>query len=392
MITSAAGAQRLWSVERVAARPAAPDRFPAALALPSAAAGAEALARVASVQVEYDFLRLGMGYLELPLADGSTMEAENAVFEDRGEGNVMWAGEVPGTGYESVLFTLQDEHLVGWFGEPGGPKYVVYAGPDGKGTVTVEQGPTGDWCGVVDADRSAALKAVATPARDRPEAAVRNSTINRLDILVLYPGETERYWRVIGGPAVGVQQYSDFLNMVFRNGRIPATANLIAVRWDPKAASNPLVNGYHYAGVHSDTWHFEYVKSAEVYRLRALHMPDLLYFLPASTAGLVSQRGGAALGRGALRGDLEPSVLAGWNIVDYLAAFPHEIGHMLGAIHEPAEYPNLVAGIQRESFRPHIFGHTDMTSCAKREDSGDLLVCPRTAMSYQPVVKVDQAG
>ena len=54
------------------------------------------------------------------------MEAENAVFEDRGNGNLLWTGEVSGTGYESVLFTLQDGHLVGWFGEPGGPKYLVH--------------------------------------------------------------------------------------------------------------------------------------------------------------------------------------------------------------------------------------------------------------------------
>ncbi len=58
--------------------------------------------------MEFDYLRLGMGYLELPLWDGSVIEAENAVFEDRGGGNFLWTGEVPGAGYESVLFTVQD--------------------------------------------------------------------------------------------------------------------------------------------------------------------------------------------------------------------------------------------------------------------------------------------
>ncbi len=100
------------------------------------------------MQVVYDYLRLGMGYLELPLPDGSMIEAANAVFEDRGNGNLMWTGEVPGAGYESVLFTVQDGHLVGWFGEPGGSKYVVHAGPDGRGSLAEETRPTGDWCGV----------------------------------------------------------------------------------------------------------------------------------------------------------------------------------------------------------------------------------------------------
>ena len=376
LVPGAARAQQLWSVESVAVRPAAADRFPAAVALPSAAAGsgADALARVASVQVEYDYLRLGMGYLQLPLADGSTIEAENAVFEDRGGGNLMWTGEVPGAGYESVLFTLQDEHLVGWFGEPGGPKYVLHAGPDGKGTVTVEQGPTGDWCGVVDATRFAGPPAVATPARDRPESAAGSQMTDRLDILALYPGETERFWRVIGGPAVGIRQLEDYLNMVFRNGAIPATANLIPARWDPVVTNHPLTQGLHYEPGES-RWHWEFGSSAEVLRLQLRHKADLVHFLPD-----VADRG--AIGKAFLRGDFESSVYTGWSTPYAPGVFAHEIGHNLGAIHEPAEYPNLVAEIQRESFRPHIFGHTDMTSCATREGSGDSLVCPTTVMSY----------
>ena len=41
------------------------------------------------MQVAFDYLRLGMGYLEFPLPDGSVIEAKNAVFEDRGGGNLM---------------------------------------------------------------------------------------------------------------------------------------------------------------------------------------------------------------------------------------------------------------------------------------------------------------
>ena len=143
-----AGAQQLWSVENAGTRSASSSASTGGLARVASAVRSEAEVRAAPIRARFDYLRLGAGYLELPLPDGVVMKAENAVFEDRGDGNVMWTGEVPGAGYESVLFTVQDGHLVGWFGEPGGPKYLVHAGPDGRGSLTVETGPVGDWCGV----------------------------------------------------------------------------------------------------------------------------------------------------------------------------------------------------------------------------------------------------
>ena len=159
----------------------------------AAAAGASSV-EAATVQVTFDYLRLGMGYLELPLPDGSTIEAENAVFEDRGGGNLMWTGAVPGGGYESVVFTVQDGHLVGWFGEPGGPKYVVHAGPDGRGSLAEEIGATGDWCGVEAGPGRDLVREVAASG-DRPAAMASGSSDSRLDILVLYAEGTEHYWR-----------------------------------------------------------------------------------------------------------------------------------------------------------------------------------------------------
>lgn len=148
-LAPAATAQRLWSVEKVAARPlAAVVMAGGAASQATAGVSGPGATELASVRVEFDYLRLGMGYLELPLADGSVVAAENALFEDRGNGDLMWTGEVPGAGYESVVFTVQDGYLAGWFGKPGEPKYVVHAGPDGRGTLAVEVGPTGDWCGV----------------------------------------------------------------------------------------------------------------------------------------------------------------------------------------------------------------------------------------------------
>ena len=364
------------------AQPVAPVVMDGMTVSAAAAAGVPTT-EVATVQVVYDYLRLGMGYLEVPLPDGSVIGAENAVFEDRGNGDLMWTGRLPGAGYESVLFTVQNGHLVGRFGELGGPKYVVYAGPDGRGSLAVEVGPTGDWCGVeAGPGRDLARDASRAP---EPLSVASGSSDDRLDILVLYTTGAERYWRVIGGPAVGIQQYSDYLNMVFRNGAMPATANLIAVRWDPVLANRPTVNGYHqqHRGGGLEAWHNELDDSPDVFRLRTLHTADMVYFLAWTTVSLFPELRGFNIGGAELRTTMEPAVRWGWNIVGYLSAFPHEIGHMLGGWHEPAEIGAFFARVQSSSaLRPYAFGHTDLTSCSKREGYGDLLICPRTTMSY----------
>ncbi len=323
----AANAQRLWSVGEVATRPLPPIEVGGVVASAATAGVAGPLtAQAAAVQVEFDYLRLGMGYLELPLWDGSVIEAENAVFEDRGNGNFLWIGEVPGAGYESVLFTVQDGHLVGWFGAPGGPKYTVHAGPDGQGTLSVEIGPTGDWCGVgaEPRDELERIRDAARGAPDRPVPVASEANDNRLDILLLYTSGTERYWRVIGGPALGVQKHSDYLNMVFRNGAIPATANLIPVRWDPELANHPSTQGGHFVDRRASNgtlWHWESRQSAEVARLRMRYAPDLIHFVPA--VGTTNAAGAAEL-----RTSLDPYVLSGWSTSS--RAFAHEIGHNLG--------------------------------------------------------------
>ncbi len=135
-LAGAAGAQRLWSVGEVSRAPEGPAVVMAGSTVgagSSGFAGTPVPVEAAEVQVTYDYLRLGMGYLELPLPDGSVIAAENAVFEDRGDGNLMWTGEVPGAGYESVLFTVQDGHLVGRLGSR--EDHCVSSGRDRTGAV-----------------------------------------------------------------------------------------------------------------------------------------------------------------------------------------------------------------------------------------------------------------
>ena len=369
LAADAAPGQRLWSVNEVAARPIPRVVLDGMAALSPATAGVArpATAETASVQVEIDYLRLGFGRLELPLPDGSIIEAESGVFENRGAGNVMWSGAVQGAGYESVLFTLQDGYLVGWFGEPGGPKYVLHAGPDGRGTLAVETGPaTRNWCGV-EAGGTADLAPHAATSVIRSEPAASESS-DRLDILVLYTAGTEAYWRVIGGPAVGIQQLADYLNMVFRNGAMPATANLIPVRWDPELANHPLAQGRHFAHGQrfSKRWTWEFKTDVEVHRLRRRYSPDLVYFLQEVIGG----------GQADQRVNLSPDVLWAFSGPFFADVFAHEIGHALGGRHEPAMFGDWFPEAQSQAFRPYVFGHTDLTSC--REGLG----CPYTIMSY----------
>ncbi len=366
-----AGAQQLWNIEEVAAQPGPPILMDGVAV--SAAVARAPTAEAATVQVVFDYLRLGMGYLEFPLPDGSMIAAENAVFEDRGSGNLMWTGKVPGAGYESVVLTVQDGHLVGWFGEPGGPKYVVYAGPDGRGSLAVEVGPTGDWCGAGEGPGPDLARDVAA-APDRPVSVTSASSDSRLDILVLHPAGLERYWAPLGGPAVGFQQLEDYLNMVFRNGEIPAEANLIPVRWEPEIFNRPSAQGSQYdrSGTVGSEWHWEFFHSREADRLIRRSVADLVVFM-SSTEG-----GGGAFG---LRTTLEPGVVSGFSDPHY-GVFAHEIGHGLGGRHEPVTFGDRFDEVQSWSLRPYAFGHTDLTSCGKREGWGKSLICPATLMSY----------
>jgi len=62
-LPAAAAAQQLWNIEEVAAQPATPILMDGVAV--SAAAASAPTAEAATVQVAIDYLRLGMGYLQM---------------------------------------------------------------------------------------------------------------------------------------------------------------------------------------------------------------------------------------------------------------------------------------------------------------------------------------
>ena len=396
---AAANAQQLWSVGEVNRTADGSAVVMEGIAVgpgPSGQGGAAPPRVSAEVQVTYDYLRLGFGFLELPLPDGSTIEAENAVFEDRGDGNLMWTGEVPGAGYESVLFTVQDGHLVGWFGEPGGPKYVVHAGPDGYGSLAVEVEPSGDWCGVREpAGRTRAMRGPGSvgpsagpavfnlpgaapslgpgPAGGRPGDGPPSRSVSQtalghwpylaatgqatLDFVVVYTSGFARAAESAGGVSVVLQAGFDYLNLVFRNGRLPAEARLMGVApaspdLEEVASSRSLL----LSALRRDP---------SAGRLRQQHDADFVHAFAVEfgVGGFANLYGGS------------PGAGHGFGVSSNpFGIFAHEVGHNLGGHHEPESFSNF-AEVRNDVVEPFAFAHVG------RSSEGEA-VCSKVATGY----------
>ena len=147
-----------------------------------------------AIQVDLELLRTEPGRLQLPTPDGRVLEAGLSVFEDRGGGDLMWAGGLVGAGYDSVVLTVEGGHLVGWFVEPGGARYRISARPDGAGQMASSFGVPGRepeaFCPVGSTLDSRLPERARLPAEamavDLPSRAVAAQNHEELDILVVY--------------------------------------------------------------------------------------------------------------------------------------------------------------------------------------------------------------
>ena len=315
-----------------------------------------------AVEVDHDLVRSAPQRLEFEAPDGRVFTPRMRVFEDRGDGNAMWVGGYPELGYDNVLLTLQDGHLLGRLGLPEGGAYWLRPGNGGgsEGLLTEAQATTLNCGGGVLPEADLATPAVGMARADVPRRVASESNHDRLDILMLYTAEAADWMGQAGWgePGAQMQQAIDYLNLVFSNNQIEVTANMVHHAQAPaelNVASGTLGR---------------LRQSSEVADLRAEHDADLahLFFYTEQDPGLCGQaylmrRGGTAAnfwswGYGITSArcvDVASQVRDGeygWQF----EVFAHEIGHNLGANHDPDN-----AGSPDDAVYPYAFGHHNFT-------------------------------
>jgi hypothetical protein len=328
-----------------------------------------------TIVVDRDLVRSGPQRLELETPDGRVLAAERSVFEDRGDGNVMWSGSFPGAGYDSVVLTVQDGHLQGMFGEPGRAAYWIRSGIDGRGSLTQPVGSgSGPVCGGGLVADEPLPGGVGQSARsDLLLGTPQESNHDRLDILVLYTVKAAEVWESFGygTPRASIQAAMDFTSLVFRNNAMPATPHLVHVAEAPAALDGPRA----VLDRLSD--------NREVAELRAGHQADIVHLFVGEPPRNLGYCGIAwLLTRARERNDWSN----GYGVTTSACSFPaqegtypyfgqvfaHEVGHNLGANHDSAN-----ANISRDvAVRPWAFGHFDINTAPTVE----------TIMSYRSYV------
>jgi len=334
-----------------------------------------------AVRVDLELLRGAPARLEVPTPDGSVLSAERSVFEDRGGGDLMWSGGQPGAGYDTVVLTVEGGRLVGRFGAAGGGAYRIHAERDGRGGMAPVVGPRSDgaepWCAVeADADLEDAHDAHA-PVRagvaDLPERVRNPQNHDRLDILVLYTATAAENWAGRGGARAAIRHAGDYLKMVFRNNRIPVEPHIVHIARDfvglDRVGRDSLrheLGGQSAGAVLLDLMRY----NGELKQLRAEHQADLVHLFTGEGPGVLDSCGRQSLLRRELTQDFFRRA-RGWtsNACGNSASviFAHEIGHGLGAHHDP------INGRSPEPFASYSYGYVNF----------DVLPSLGTAMSYQ---------
>ncbi len=318
-----------------------------------------------SVEADRDLLRSAPQRLEFELPDGRVLRPEMRVFEDRGDGNAMWAGGYPELGYDSVVLTLQDGQLIGRLGLPDGSVWWLRPGagtPGPAGLLSKGGEAPARACGGAVAPTEPVVPAAAAQRSDRPARASSASNHDRLDILMLYtPDAASRMaWAGWGEIGAAMQAAMDYLNLVLRNNRIPITARMVHHQQAPAAFSqveDPL------ASLRQDR---------DVVDLRARHQADLVHLFFAETpdwCGLAYQMErahtstnfwswayGVTTVGGACVGIASPTGDGGHG--GQFETFAHEVGHNLGASHDPDNTDIDPA----DAVETYAFGHRNTES------------------------------
>ncbi|MYD24030.1 MAG: hypothetical protein F4X04_17620 [Holophagales bacterium] len=311
-----------------------------------------------AIDLDIDLIRSAPQRVEVPAPNGRLLVAELSLFEDRGDGDAMWAGRAAGSDYESVVFTVANDHLVGHFGVPGGAKYRISARPDGSGRIenmsTMTRKPKEEFCpGGVSPDRSLPVAAIEAQRDGDPERVVQASNHNHLDMLIVYSeAARQRYEARDGDVETPVRASIDYLNLVFRNGQLDVVAQLVHHEQAPASLTISSSGGQVLGRLRNNQ---------EVQALRAEHQADLVHIFV--TAEVTNVCGVAyLLEKGDTAASFSP---AGYGLTVMQGCgdetFAHEVGHNLGGQHDP---PNAGGCFEDADCRnnsliaPYAFGHT----------------------------------
>ena len=311
-----------------------------------------------SVEVDHDLLRSAPQRLEFEVPGGRVLAPEMSVFEDRGDGNAMWAGGYPELGYDSVVLTLQDGRLLGRIGLPEGGTYWLRPGSGDGGLLTEGRETSAQACGGgLVPERSPVVPALAAQQSDPPGNVNSASSHDRLDILMLYTPDAATRLRQAGWgePGEAMQLAIDYLNLVFRNNQFTVTAQM-AHHQEAPAALAQLVSPL---GPLSG--------SRDVLDLRIEHDADLVHLFFAETPSFCGQAW--VMFRGVNAGNFWPNgygvTTVGGGCVDIanqvregeyanqFETFAHEIGHNLGGNHDP-DNTNIDPS---DAVEPYAYGH-----------------------------------
>ncbi|MCY3927669.1 MAG: PKD domain-containing protein [Acidobacteria bacterium] len=340
-----------------------------------------------AVQVDLELLRAAPVRLEVPTPDGSVLSAEQSVFEDRGGGDLMWSGGQPEAGYDTVVLTVEGGRLVGRFGAAGGGVYQIHAERDGRGGMAPIVGPGLDapepWCaveaGAEDGQGIHAQGLTGAYAADLPQRVSNPQSHDRLDILVAYTATAAANWTGRGGAQAAIRHAGDYLKMVFRNNDLPVEPHIVHIAQASTAldrAGRDL--GWHERQTRDHPLWVRIDRDGELLRLRHEHRADLVHLFTGESPLLLWPACGSAR---LLRKGEDAQVFShkayGWTTNhslcgDYAVVFAHEIGHGLGAHHDP---PN--AGSPPTRFRPYALGYANF----------DVMPSVGTAMSYRGQVE-----
>ncbi len=316
-----------------------------------------------AVQVDMELLRTEPVRLELPTPNGLVLEADLSVFEDRGGGDLMWSGGLPGAGHDSVVLTVEGGRLVGWFGAPGGVRYRISARPDGGGEMASSFGLPGRepeaFCPVGSDSDSRLREQARLPAEamavDLPARVAAPQNHEQLDILVVYTRTAASNWADRGGARAAIRSAGDYLNMVLRNGNVGVSARIVHM-----AQLSGLDRvGRDGTGLYGASIITQLRWDGEVLRLRREHGADLVHLFtgesPWALGGACGQHYLLARGDGA---EEFSEYAYGWTssaCSDDGPIFAHEVGHGLGAHHDPAN-----GGSPQFAFRRYAFGHGNL--------------------------------